>query len=147
MKLLAKICLIVFLLIACLLVIREVRKPSPLSDAVYHDFDEIEFPYVADKNRIERIRANSHKLKQGLLDTEVNALLGKPDQAGRVYSAQLRGKEVGKAYVYVLSKDKKQGSYLEKNAVELVIYFNNENRVIKAYGDRIDFFNDFGLKK
>ena len=137
---------IIIAIIAGLLVSREIRRPEPLSDAVYHDFDSIEFPYVADKKRVERIKANSHKLQPRLWDVQVSEFLGKPDKAGRIYKAILSKKVVGKSYVYVLSQDQKEGSQRDKNRVAVVVYFDNEGRVTTAYGPNIDFSNNLKQK-
>ena len=147
MKTIAKIFITIIVVIVCLLVILEVRRPGPLSDAVYHDFDSIELPYAANAERVERIKANSHRLKQGMLDKEVSAILGKPDYASRIYSSHLGGKEVGKSYAYILSQDKREGSQRDKNRRWIVVQFDFDNKVTRAFGGQVPFFTKFGLKK
>jgi hypothetical protein len=148
--LIKKLLAVISLLIVSLLVISSVQKQlnTPnLDDPVLHDFKALKFPYMASDQRQEDIKSNSHKLKLGMLDHQVQSILGKPDKVYPLYKTIKNGKPIGKSYFYILNQDKLEGSMNDKNERSITIRFNHDQQLIAASGTRASFFQDIKANK
>jgi hypothetical protein len=132
----------IFLVLAGAILLYLTTSSSIQRDEVLHDFELLDFPYVANKARQERIKSNSQNLAIGMLDIEVSKVLGKPDFSLPLYNTVKGGRLEGKSFFYVLSQDVLEGSVNAKNRRWIVIRFNLNNRLTRAYGSGISAFTD-----
>ena len=106
------------------------------------EFDKIIYPYEANKQRSERIKCNSSKVKLGMGQEEVVKLLGQPDLISPVYNTIKNGTMTGSFYFYLLRQDKKTGSRNEVNQQSITVYFDLDGKVERVIGGNTPFFEN-----
>ncbi|MDQ0291828.1 outer membrane protein assembly factor BamE domain-containing protein [Oligosphaera ethanolica] len=115
-------------------------------DAKRSEFEKITYPYEANKQRSERIKCNSSKVKLGMGQEEVVKLLGQPDLISPVYNTIKNGTITGSFYFYLLRQDKKSGSRNEVNQQSIAVCFDLDGKVERVIGENTPFHKDIGTK-
>ena len=109
--------------------------------------NKIEYPYSATKQRQSIIFDNMNKLKLGISNKDVLELLTLPDEINATYPSNVTAKDtVGFSYVYLIEKNKKNGSVNSKTEKLIRIHFDKNEKLINAYAIGIPKFNDIELK-
>lgn len=133
---------IIVIILSILIVYSLIMFKNKPNRSIYSDMT---FPYKANQDKIDLLTRNAHKLKYGMSKQEVLTLLGKPDLDNSTYSTVF-GEVVGSGLFYIISQDKEYGSVIDKNTKSITVQFNLENKLIYAYGKKIDFFTDLPKK-
>lgn len=95
--------------------------------------DKYKLPYVAEKNRKEKIANNASKIEIGYSELQVLELLGEPDNVTPTLDKRIYNPEqIGFAYSYLVSKNVPMDG-LTKDYDALHIYFDKN-----GYARRVD---------
>lgn len=115
-------------------------------EASRSEFDKIIYPYEANKQRAERIKGNSARIKLGMDPEEVVKLLGQPDLISPVYNRIKNGTITGSFYFYLLRQDKKTGSVKEMDQQSITVCFDLDGKVERVIGANTPFFENIEKK-
>lgn len=88
------------------------------------------YPFVSTPERSEEITANYTKIKNGMTEIQVEALLGAPDEIRPLYEPKIKhGKLIGHTYWYILRRTRDSGSVKEKDESLVRVSFDSNGNV------------------
>jgi hypothetical protein len=86
----------------------------------------------ADSERVRTIKNGSLKISKGMSAKDVRIILGEPDEILNRFDSFddiTSGKKGGFTFVYIIRRDKKFGSMVQRNEILLKVLFDNDNKV------------------
>ena len=92
----------------------------------------ITYPYLASPDRQAQIRHQYPRIKAGMTEKEVRALLGNPDVVSDLYEHVKASKPVGSTLWYVVSQQKEHGSENEVLRKAVAIRLDMSGRVTRV---------------
>ncbi|NMH87979.1 hypothetical protein [Flavivirga algicola] len=104
--------------------------------------ENINYPYSASEKRKAIILNNMNKLEKGMTKNEVIKLITYPDEVNLTYEFKNAKPEsvIGFSLVYLLRRNAKSGSTIEKKEQLLRVHFDNSEKLLWAYSVDIDAF-------
>ncbi len=105
--------------------------------------EHINTPYIASEKRKAVILDNMNKLEKGMTKNQVIQLMTYPDEINLTYKFKHSKSEdvIGFSLVYLLRRNAKSGSVIEKNEQLLRIHFDNSEKLLWTYSSGIKGFN------
>ncbi len=105
--------------------------------------EHINDPYIASEKRKAVILDNMNKLEKNMTKNQVIQLMTYPDEVNLTYKFKRSKPEdvIGFSLVYLLKRNVKSGSVIEKNEQLLRIHFDNSEKLLCTYSSGIKGFN------
>jgi len=91
----------------------------------------LSYPYEADANRVNQIKSGVHKLQVGDELATAITYMGRPDELNATFDKNNWEKRIGYSLVYVIRRDQKHGSVIDKNEALVRIHFNFDDAVTR----------------
>ena len=101
----------------------------------------IKYPYLANNDRVLQIEGGVKHVTSGSSKSEAVMSMGKPDEVNETQDKNNWTKRIGYSFVYLVRRDRENGSVNEKNEKLVRVHFNQEDIVT-----RIDFVGDWGKR-
>jgi len=93
---------------------------------------KIIYPYFASAER-QLVISNGYLLIEiGMSIKQVNNVLGDPDEVNPTYDVKKRPSKIGYSHVYLLSRERLNGSVNEKNEHLVRVMFNLDDKVVRV---------------
>ncbi len=91
------------------------------------------YPYTASKQRAAHIKENYRKIKIGMNQDDVRAILGEPDEVRPLYEPmKMNPREIGTTYWYLIQRLSDHGSQAGKGEKLVRITLNLHEKVTKV---------------
>ena len=91
------------------------------------------YPYPANKKRLSQINLGVSKLKIGMKKNEIIAIMGEPDEIRESVAKENLNKVIAHSLIYIKQRDKKEGSFNEKNEHLVGVTIDNKGEIINIF--------------
>jgi len=107
--------------------VSDIQKPKPIEDKM------LVYPYRADKKRLSQINLGIRKIKIGMEKHDVIAIMGEPDEIRESVAKENLNKVIGHSFIYIKKRDKKKGSFNEKNEHLVGVAMDDKDKVVNIF--------------
>ena len=94
--------------------------------------DGLTYPYVASPERQEQIRTGMTNVTQGMSPSDVEAILGKPDEVRKLYGRIKQAEPVGYTWWFIVQRKAESGSVNDKAEKLVRVSFTLNDRVTRV---------------
>jgi len=94
---------------------------------------ELIYPYIASAERTKLIKGQFRNIKKGVSKAAVLKYLAEPDEILDLYEPKMyKPKVIGETYWYIIQRNSKSGSVIEKNEKLVRVSFNLKGQVTEV---------------